>query len=82
MAQSNLESRLAYALIELSDFFGFEEDGQTLAVNIKRRELASMSSMTTANAIRTLSKLKKEGVIGVEKKSITIIDKKQLASLV
>lgn len=82
ISQSNLMSRLAFALLDLVDFFGFKEDGVTLAAPIKRRELASMSSMNTANAIRTLSILKKEGLVGIDKKYIKILNKEQLSRLI
>lgn len=82
IAQSNLESRLAFALIQLVEFYGFDSDGKTLSVTIKRRELAAMSSMNTANAIRTLSKLKGMGIIEIAKKSIIILDQTKLKNLI
>jgi CRP/FNR family transcriptional regulator len=78
IAQSNLESRLAYALVQLMDFYGFETDKKTLAVSIKRRELAAMSSMNTANAIRTLAKFKTQKVIDIVGKKILVLDIKKL----
>jgi len=82
IAQSNLESRLAFALMQLVEFYGFDLDGKTLSVKIKRRELAAMSSMNTANAIRTLSKFKEMGIIDIEKKSIIILDQTKLKDLI
>ena len=82
ITQSNLESRLAFALIQLVDFYGFNSDGKTLSVTMKRRELAAMSNMNTANAIRTLSKLKDMDVIKIDKKSIIILDQIRLKELI
>lgn len=81
IAQHNLDARLAFALIQLIEFYGYERDGVTLSVTIKRKELAAMSSMNTANAIRTLSKFNNNGWISIEKKAISILDKDQLTSL-
>jgi len=80
IAQSNLSSRLAFALIELIEFYGFEKDGKTLAVQMKRREIAAISSMNTANAIRTLAKFKDEEVIDFDKKKIVILNRQILNS--
>jgi len=81
LTQKQIEERLAFALNELIEFFGFEKDGKTLAIQIKRREIAAISNMNTANVIRTLSKFKKDKIIDTEKKSILILDRNKLTRL-
>lgn len=81
LTQKQIEERLAFALNELIDFFGFEKDGKTLAIQIKRREIAAISNMNTANVIRTLAKFKEEKIIDTVKKSILILDQNRLRSL-
>ena len=81
IAQKNLDARLAYTLLQLSDFFCDSKNQQVSIHTFKRRELAALSSMNTANAIRTLTKFKQKGWISIEKKAIIVLDKTQLLSL-
>jgi len=81
IAQKNLDARLAYTLLHLSDFFCDSKNQQVSIHTFKRRELAALSSMNTANAIRTLTKFKQKGWISIEKKAIIVLDKTQLLSL-
>ena len=82
LTQKQIDERLAFALIELIEFFGLENDGKTLAVKIKRREIAAISNMNTANVIRTLAKFREEKIIDTIKKNILILDLKKLQSLI
>jgi len=81
VSQSNLTSRLAFTINQLIDFYGFEKDNKTLAIQIKRREIASISNMNTANVIRTLSKFKKLKIIDTEGQKIMILNPKKLDEL-
>ena len=81
LTQKQIAERLAFALNELIEFFGFEADGKTLAIKIKRREIAAIANMNTANVIRTLAKFKEEKIIDTVKKSILILDQNRLRSL-
>ncbi|MGE0562135.1 MAG: Crp/Fnr family transcriptional regulator [Flavobacteriales bacterium] len=82
LTQTKLESRLAYTLIDLINFYGFEADGKTLAVELKRKELASLSSMNTANVIRMMSHLKKIKIIDIKLRKIQILKLDLLKKLV
>lgn len=77
LTQSHVRGRLAESLLHLKDNFGTEPDG-TLAVTLSREDLASLSNMTTSNAIRTLSQLSKEGVIEVKGRRIRVLDEDRL----
>ena len=49
-----------------------------MCLNTSREDLANTSSMTTNNAIRTLSALASEKVIELDGKKIRIVDEKRL----
>lgn len=82
LTQTKMESRLAYTLIELINFYGLEKDGKTLAVALKRKELASLSSMNTANVIRILSAFNKQNIIKTKLRKIQILSFNSLKQLV
>ena len=71
LTNKNMKARLCDTLLVVKDVFGIEEDG-TLKVNIKRKEIAGLSNMTTANAIRTLSEIAKEGLVELKGKEIVL----------
>lgn len=74
LTQKHVRGRLAEALLFLRENYGVEEDGSTLSIYLSREDMASMSNMTTANAIRTLSAFAQEGLIAIDGKKIKIID--------
>lgn len=78
LTQKHIRGRLAEALLVLKETYGYEEDGSTLKVYLTREDLANLSNMTTANAIRTLSNFASEGIVELDGKKIRIIDKKGL----
>ena len=78
LTQSHVRGRLAESLLQLKDNFGTDDDNRTLAVTLSREDLASLSNMTTSNAIRTLAQLSKEGILEVKGRKIQIIDEEQL----
>ena len=71
MAQKNVRSRLAEALIYLHDTFGVNEDG-SLHIQLSREELAGIIGTATESCIRLLSELNKSGIIELEGKKITV----------
>jgi CheY-like chemotaxis protein/CRP-like cAMP-binding protein len=50
-------------------------------INISRRDLASVAGIATESLIRTLTDLKKEGVIEIEGRNIRIINLEQLSAI-
>lgn len=78
LIQKHLRGRMAATLLSLSEYFGYEIDGKTLAFAVSRAELANLSNMTTSNAIRTLSAFVSEGLILLNKRKITILNEKEL----
>jgi len=81
LTQKHIRGRLAESLIVLRDTYGFENDGKTIKACVTREDLASLSNMTTSNAIRTLSVLATESVIALEGKKIRIIDTQKLEKI-
>lgn len=78
LTQKHIRGRLAESLLLLLKNYGYEEDGQTLALLLPREDLANMSNMTTSNAIRTLSQFAQEGLIIIDGRHIRILDEKEL----
>lgn len=73
LTQKHIRGRLAEALLFLKDSYGLEEDGCTLSIYLSREDLASMSNMTTSNAIRTLSSFANERLIAIDGRKIKLI---------
>jgi CRP-like cAMP-binding protein len=65
-------------LLLLLKNYGYEQDGQTLAMLLPREDLANMSNMTTSNAIRTLSQFAQEGLVVINGRHIQILNEKEL----
>jgi CRP-like cAMP-binding protein len=74
LTQKHIRGRLAESLLVLRDTYGFENDGKTIKVYLSREDIASLSNMTTSNAIRTLSILASEDIIAIEGRKIMILD--------
>lgn len=81
LTQKHIRGRLAEALLVLKETYGCENDGATLKVCLTREDLANLSNMTTANAIRTLSNFASEGVVELNGKQIKIINHDALDSI-
>jgi CRP-like cAMP-binding protein len=78
LTQKHIRGRVAESLLVLRDIYGLDADGKTIKVALSREDIASLSNMTTSNAIRTLSNLSAEGIIGIEGRKIRILDSKNL----
>lgn len=81
LTQKHIRGRLADTILSLKESYGTEADGQTLSIVMNRDDLASLSNMSTSNAIRTLSTFAHEGTISVEGKKIKILDEAQLVHI-
>jgi CRP-like cAMP-binding protein len=74
LTQKHIRGRLAESLIFLIETFGFEDDKKTIKVYLSREDLANLSSMTTSNAIRTLTMFANENVLSIDGRKITVLD--------
>ena len=81
LTQKHIRGRLAESLLLLLKNYGYEDDGQTIAMLLPREDLANMSNMTTSNAIRTLSQFAQEELIAVKGRRIQILDEKALEKI-
>lgn len=81
LTQKHVRGRVAESLLILSDTYGFEQEEKTIAVYLSREEIASLSSMTPSNAIRTLSNFANEGIIRIKGRKITILDMDSLVQI-
>ena len=78
LTQKHIRGRLAESLLFLRDSYGLEEDGATLSIYLSREDLASLSNMTTSNAIRTLSAFAAEKMIAIDGRKIKLMDEEAL----
>lgn len=81
LTQKHVRGRLADSILLLLKNYGYAEDGQTLAMRLSREDLANLSNMTTANAIRTLSEFQQEGLVEVNGRQIKILDEKSMEKI-
>lgn len=81
MTQKQVRGRLATALLTLRRKFGYVAGSRKVGVGVARKDLAALSNMTVANAIRTLAAFAAEGVVEVEGRDVTIVDEEALAKI-
>lgn len=77
-AQKQIRGRLAETLLSLRDKYGYTGNSRRMCIQLTREELALLSNMTTANAIRTLSAFADEGLVKVSGREVTIADEQGL----
>lgn len=81
LTQKHIRGRLAETILALKANYGIENDGKTLNVIMNRDDLASLSNMSTSNAIRTLSSFATEGLIEISGRKIKILNEEELAKI-
>lgn len=75
--QKNIRGRIADSLLYLSKLY----ESNNFEMLLSRKELGELSAISEENAVRLLSEFRKEGIIDVKGKEITIIDKKILTKI-
>jgi CRP-like cAMP-binding protein len=80
LTQKHIRGRLAESLLFLMDTYGLEDDN-TINIYLAREDLANLSNMTTANAIRTLSNFVTEKVIVLDGRKIKVVDEDKLRKI-
>ncbi|MDE6555699.1 MAG: Crp/Fnr family transcriptional regulator, partial [Duncaniella sp.] len=81
LTQKHIRGRLAEALMVLRDNYGYETDNMTLKIYMAREDLANLSNMTTANAIRTLTLFVNEKLIVVDGRKIKILNEVEMRKI-
>mgnify|MGYP003849928975 FL=1 len=81
-SQKSIRERLAFLLLQLANSYGVD-GGQAQEINLvlTREELAGMVGTATESVIRLLSEFKRDGLIELNGKKISIKDKKGLVRL-
>lgn len=74
LTQKHMRARLADAILYAYEKFRFDKDDRMIQVELKRSDLAALSNMTTANAIRTLTEFSRDQLISVEGRQISILN--------
>jgi len=80
MAQKTVKQRLAEMLINLEEKFGHDLDN-ILNIHLSREDIANIIGTATESAIRLLSEFKKEGVITLKGKNISLKDIPELKKI-
>lgn len=81
LTQKHIRARLADTLLFLRDTYGLEEDGCTLSIYLSREDIANLSNMTTANAIRLLSAFAQEKLVAIDGRKIKLMAPEELATI-
>ena len=76
------KGRLALILLDLAKSYGVKNsEGVDLGIVLKREEIAEMTGIALETAVRLLSQFKKEGIIKIEGKQITLLNEPKLQTL-
>lgn len=78
LSQKNVRERVAEALLFFKATYGFEEDNQTLSVQLSREEIADFVGTSTESAIRLLSEFNNDKIIELTGKKIKILNPDKL----
>ena len=78
LTSKHIRGRLAEALLQLKENYGLDEGGATISMYMSREDLANLSNMTTANAIRTLSQFQNEGMVSIDGRKVKILNAAEL----
>ncbi|MHC5354670.1 Crp/Fnr family transcriptional regulator [Myroides sp. LJL115] len=76
-----VKERLAIVLLKLEEIGGTDPEHGHLNLQLSREDIASMVGTATESCIRLLSELKKEKLIAISGKKITLLDKDHLKNL-
>lgn len=83
ISDKNLRGRMATILVYISKIFGKIDSNQNIMIDyeFKRRDLADFSNMAVSNGIRVINDFKREGLVHVDKRIITILNLKTLEDI-
>ncbi len=77
MAYSSVKKKTASTILQFVDIM----NRKTSAIKISRSDLAATAGIATESLIRTLSDFKKDGIIEIQGRNITVIDAERLRSI-
>lgn len=76
--RKNLRGRIAYILLYFADEIYKQEKFE---IPVSRKEIAELIEMTTENVIRVMSEFRKDKIIQINGKEITILNKEMLVKI-
>jgi CRP/FNR family transcriptional regulator len=76
--ERTVRQRLAEALLELKGYFGFELDGRTLDVRLRRTDIANLVGTTPESVARTFGEFRRAGIIEIDGRRIRIVRQQSL----
>lgn len=79
LAYNSVRKRVANALIHLSDRYT-SENSEPFSMAVSRETLAGIAGTSVESAIRMLSEFKRDGLVDVDKATITILNYEKLKS--
>ncbi len=82
IVSDQVRKRTAKALLWLAETNGFEEDKKTIGLSLSREDLAHLVASNMETIVRTLSDFKKEKIISMQGKKITINNLEKLHKIV
>lgn len=75
--QKNTRGRIAESLLNLASFYG----GSKYRLTVTRKELGEMSAISEENTVRLLTEMRKEGIITLEGRQVTLNNKNILKKI-
>ena len=81
LAYKSVKERVAEGVIMLADAYGIDDDGKTISVQLYRKDIADFAGITVETAIRNLNDLRKNNIIEIDNKRITINNEPELRSI-
>lgn len=73
LTQKHMRARMADGLLYILDFYGVRPEDECVNLSLKRADMAALTNMTTANAIRVLSTFAQEKLITLDGRNLKII---------
>lgn len=80
-AHMTVRERLSLSLLILSEKFRKKNKSDLVEIVLSREDLANMVGTATETLVRLLQELKKEGIIGINGKKITVLKGKALVEM-
>lgn len=83
LASERVERRIARVLLKMADVAGRPNDGggTLIDVTLTRQDVADMAGTTVETTIRTMSRLRRQGVIDTRRGRVVILDRDQLQAV-
>lgn len=78
IAQKTVRERVAESILLLKEIYGFEDDGSTLNINLKRDEIAGIAGTVRETATRLLYEFRESQIIELSGKKIKILNLQKL----